>query len=198
MADGSGLAFDFRNPDYGAVYQRRISMLAKLRAQPQLVPALKLYYREHPADFISDWGMTFDPRNVERGLPSVIPFILFPKQREWIEWLIQHWRAQKPGITEKTRDMGMSWLSVGLACTLCIFNPGMVVGFGSRKEEYVDKLGDPKCLFEKARMFLENLPVEFRGGWSALHHAPHMRIMIPVTESIIRSEEHTSELQSPV
>lgn len=188
MADGSGDAFDFRNPDYGAVYQRRISRLKKIRENPQALPALKLFYRDHPAAFINDWGMTFDPRNVERGLPSVIPFILFPRQAEWIEWVLERWHNREPGITEKTRDMGMSWLSIGLACTLCLFHPGMVVGFGSRKEEYVDKLGDPKCLFEKARLFLSNLPEEFRGGWSPLHHAPHMRIMIPDTDSILSGE----------
>lgn len=41
----------------------------------------------------------------------------------------------------------------------------MVIGFGSRKEEYVDSTGDPKALFWKARKFVETLPVEFRGKW---------------------------------
>ncbi|MCZ7176166.1 TerL protein, partial [Salmonella enterica] len=91
---------------------------------------------------------TTDPRNVERGLPAAIPFLLFPKQEEWIEWFMDRWRSQEPGITEKTRDMGMSWLTIGLASTVCIFNPGFVVGFGSRKEEYVDKIGSPKSLFD--------------------------------------------------
>ena len=32
--------------------------------------------------------MTLDPTLVERGLPALIPFVLFPKQREWIEWVL--------------------------------------------------------------------------------------------------------------
>ncbi|MGY0790945.1 hypothetical protein ACW7BJ_16385 [Azospirillum argentinense] len=180
--------FDFRKPDYVAVFRWRAERLAKLRAEPELLPALKAYYRDHPADFIEDWGCTFDPRNVERGLPSVVPFILFPKQWEWIEWTVERWKAQQPGLTEKTRDMGMSWLSVALACTLCLFHHGVVVGFGSRKEEYVDKIGSPKSLFWKARMFMKYLPPEFLGGWREDRHAPHMRINFPGTDSFVAGE----------
>ena len=84
--------------------------------------------------------------------------------------------------------MGMSWLSIGLACTMCLHYDGLTVGVGSRKEEYVDKLGDPKSLFEKARTFMENLPREFRGGWERTRNAPHMRLMFPETESVIAGE----------
>ena len=180
--------FDFRNPDYVSVFNWRIDKLQKIRANPELLPALKTYYRDHPAQFIIDFGMTFDPRNVERGLPSAIPFLLFPKQEEWCEWFMDKWKNQKPGITEKTRDMGMSWLTVAFACTICLFNPGIVVGFGSRKEEYVDKIGSPKSLFHKARMFLSMLPPEFREGWDEKKHAPHMRIIFPNTGSTITGE----------
>jgi hypothetical protein len=180
--------FDFRNPDYVQVFEWRAERLRRIRAEPQLVPALKTYYRDNPAQFIIDWGMTFDPRNVERGLPAQIPFLLFPKQEEWIVWFLERWKAQEPGITEKTRDMGMSWLTVALADTVCLFSPGVVVGFGSRKEEYVDKIGSPKSLFWKARQFMSLLPAEFRGSWSVSSHAPHMRIIFPDSGSVITGE----------
>lgn len=180
--------FDFRNPDYVAVFRQRVARLRRIRGDATSVPALKAYYRDNPAQFITDWGVTFDPRNVERGLPAVVPFILFPKQSEWIGWLLERWRAQERGLTEKTRDMGMSWLSVGVSCTLCLFHEGMAIGFGSRKEEYVDKIGTPKSLIEKGRVFLKNLPVEFRGGWNPARDAPHMRIQFPETGSIISGE----------
>lgn len=189
MGDGGALfAFDYVNPDYGAVFRRRIHRLNKLREAPEKIPALKLFYRDHPAQFIADWGMTFDPRNAARGLPTFIPFVLFPKQIEWIDWILTLWKEKKPGITEKTRDMGVSWLSVALGCTLCLHYDGLVIGYGSRKEEYVDRIGDPKSLFEKARMFMENLPEELRGGWQPKSHAPHMRIIFPESESIISGE----------
>jgi phage terminase large subunit len=180
--------FDFLQPDYDSIFERRYNLLTKIRANPSLLPEYKAYYRDNPAQFILDWGMTFDPRNVERKLPSNIPFILFPKQIEWVDWTVERWHQQEAGITEKTRDMGMSWLSVALACTMCLFNDGMVIGFGSRKEEYVDKIGSPKCLFEKARMFMAALPAEFRGGWVRDKHAPHMRLIFPETGSTITGE----------
>jgi hypothetical protein len=66
--------FDFRHADYVEVFRHRIEFLNRIRANPDKVPALKAFYRDNPAQFVSDWGITFDPRNVERGLPAVIPF----------------------------------------------------------------------------------------------------------------------------
>lgn len=180
--------FDYARPDYAAVYSERMRRLALIRATPGMVDKLKVYYRDHPADFINDWGVTIDPRNLDVDLPSMVPFLLFPKQREWVDFIIRKWKERKPGITEKSRDMGISWLSIALACTLCLFHSDMAIGFGSRKEEYVDKLGSPKSLFYKARKFMEHLPAEFRGGWDVRKHAPHMRIMFPGTGSVITGE----------
>lgn len=160
----------------------------RVRKEPATLPLLKAYYKADPAQFITDWGVTVDPRNVERGLPALIPFILTPRQRQWVAYIIDCWKRQKPGLTEKSRDSGVSWLAVSLACTLCLFYDGMAVGFGSRKEEYVDKLGAPKALFPKARIFMQNLPVEFRCGWELERDAPHMRINFPETESNISGE----------
>lgn len=188
MPDGSNLVLDWKQPDYTAVFAERMERLRRIRQGQVNLSTLKVYYKDHIDDFINDWGVTIDPRNIEIGVPAEVPFILFPKQREWIHWLLERWKAREPGITEKSRDMGLSWLMVGTACSLCLFYPGMAVGFGSRKQEYVDRLGDPKSLFYKARKFIENLPKEFRPGWRASLHAPHMRIMFPATSATITGE----------
>ena len=180
--------FDWKSPDYPAAFANRIDRLKRIRAEPECLPFLKNHYRDHPADFIRDWGITVNPKNVERGLPSVVPFILYPKQEEWIGWVVDHWRNQRPGITEKTRQMGFSWLTMALGCTLCLFHEGFVGGIGSRKQEYVDVIGDIKSLIQKGREFMRNLPVEFRGGWNIKDHAPHMRLMFPETGSILAGE----------
>lgn len=180
--------FDFKNPNYAAVFRQRLQTLEEIRKDPACLPDFKAFYRENPADFINDWGVTFDPRNAERDLPTLIPFVLFPRQREWVEWFIDHWRGQTPGITEKSRDMGISWLAMAAACTLCLFHDGMVIGCGSRKEDLVDKIGTMKPLLPKARMFMENLPEEFRGGWVPWRDAPFMRINFPETGSLIGGE----------
>lgn len=182
------MAFDFRNPDYPQVLRERLERLRRLRSVAGSFEILKAHYRNSPADFINDWGMTYDPRNVARGLPAFVPFVLFPRQVEWIEWAVARWHAKEGGLTEKSRDVGVSWLAISLSCTLCLFHQGMAIGFGSRKEEYVDKLDSPKSLFSKARVFMQSLPVELRGGWDAGKNAPYMRLTFPETGSVITGE----------
>lgn len=193
MADGNLAApeFDWRHPQYTQIFRIRQARLVWLRDPekgPARLKALKAHYKAEPWDFVRDWGTTFDPRNVERGLPAAIPFIPFPKQVEWMKWVVGRWRAGAPGLTDKSRDLGVSWLAVSLGCTLCMFNKDLVVGFGSRKEEYVDKLGSPKSLFWKAREFMKRLPPEFLDGWDDRKHAPHMRINFPATGSVMTGE----------
>ena len=187
--------FDFSERDpaallsaYAKVESLRGDRLSRLRSDPRLVGHLKAYYADHPADFISDWGSTFDPRNPDIGLPATVPFLLFRRQREWIDYVLERWRLRERGLTEKSRDSGISWLAISLSCTLCLFGSGLVIGFGSRVEEYVDKLGEPKSLFEKARMFLRDLPSEFTDGWDPRKHAFHMRITFPGTGSFLTGE----------
>jgi hypothetical protein len=180
--------FDFKKPDYTTVFKWRLANLEHIRKHPEVIPGMKCYYKDNPAQFITDWGVTLDPRNVERGLPSLVPFILFPRQEEWVHWFMGQWKGQKPGITDKSREMGVSWLMLATAATLCLFTEGVSAGFGSRKQEYVDKIGDPKSLLQKVRQFVSNVPQEFRGSWDIKKHAPHMRIVFPDTNSIISGE----------
>ena len=180
--------FDHRNPDYTAEFIRRADNLKRLRDNPESIPLIKAHYSNNIADFINDWGMTSDTRNAEIGLPVIIPFVLFPKQREWIDWLMGHWKERQGGLTEKSRDMGLSWLSIATASSLCLFNNDINIGFGSRKEEYVDKIGDPKSLFFKARQFLALLPPEFSNGWDEKRDSSHMVIKFPGTDSTLTGE----------
>lgn len=186
------LPFDWRNPDYATVYAERLERLQWLRSgtndeQVERLKGLFAFYGAEPWQFIDDWGCTFDPRLAERRLPTVVPFRLFPKQVDWVKWVVDKWRGQESALTEKSRDMGVSWLSIATAASLCTFHEGLAIGFGSRKEEYVDKIGSPKSLFWKAREFIKLLPAEFRPGW-APSDAPHLRISFPHTGSMITGE----------
>ncbi len=174
--------------DYARVWQLREERLALVRGMPGAVAALKAWYRDRPADFIEDWGVTEDPRNVEVGLPVRMPFLLFPRQHEFIAYVLRKWRARERGLMEKSRDMGATWVAMALACALALHHPGMSIGFGSRKEEYVDKSADPKTIFHKGRAFMGALPEEFRGGWDVRKHAPHMRLIFPESGSTITGE----------
>lgn len=157
--------FDWQHPVYAPIIKQRMARLQRIRAKPEMLPDLKRYYRDHPWQFLSDWGTTSDPRHVEIGLPVTIPFLLFPRQIEWCKWLMERWQAREPGTTVKSRDMGITWLASGMSATLCMFNDEMNIGFGSRKLELVDDLGNPKSIFWKIRAFLDKAPRDFTGGW---------------------------------
>ena len=88
--------FDFKNPDYTAVFQWRLDRLKKIRDNPKMLPGLKVFYKDNPAQFIIDWGITADPRNPERGLPTIVPFLLFPRQEGSVQWFMDNWRNQHP------------------------------------------------------------------------------------------------------
>lgn len=180
--------FDFRKPDYTKVWRWRVSVLNMLRNEPESLDAFKTYYRSNPAAFINHWGSTYDPRNADIGLPTVIPFILFEKQEEWINDTVEKWRNRENGVTAKSRDVGMSWLSLALACTICIFEYDISIGFGSRKEIYVDNGADPKSLLWKGRMFMDKLPREFKGSFNLKQHSPFMKILFPDSGSTITGE----------
>lgn len=184
-------SFDWKNPDYVSVFEDRHQKLKKIREaqenDPLVLPSLYLHYKNNPVDFIIDWGCTVDPRNASQRKPVVMPFILFPRQIELAHWILDRWHNQEPGVVPKSRDMGVSWVSLALATSVCLFNDDIVVGFGSRKLELVDKLGDPDSLFWKVREFMSLLPVEFRRGWTRAD-APEKLIKFPATNSAIKGE----------
>lgn len=176
-------------PNYEPIYEERIKRLERMRAEPEIIPRLKDYYATHWADFCDDWLITFDPRLAEKGLRTVVPFILFPRQREFLEWARQRWLQREDGVVEKSRDMGVSWLTCAMAVCMFLFIPGTVVGMGSRKELYVDGGSNPASLFWKIRQLIELLPAEFQPqGWDVAKNAPFMRIQNPENGSMIVGE----------
>ena len=180
--------YDFKNPDYAAEFRWRLELLTHLRADPRLLAAFRLHYHDHPADLINDFGVTFDPRNLAAKRPALVPFVLFPKQRECIEYLHRKWQTGEPGLIEKARDVGASWLTIAFGVVMCVTHRDFVAGFGSRKVELVDKLGDPSALFTKARQFARYLPAEFRAGWTEAKHGFHLKLVFPETDSVMIGE----------
>jgi hypothetical protein len=148
-----------------------------------------MHYKECPWDLVRDWGMTFDPRKIETGGLSSIPFIPWPRLVEYMQWLMQQWRGSERGLVEKSRDCGVTWLSVGFAVAQWCCHDGVAIGFGSRKEALVDKLGDPDSIFEKIRHFVSNIPAELLPkGFVPKEHSTYMRLVSPETGSSITGE----------
>jgi phage terminase large subunit len=180
-----------------AQIQAREDCLAWLRSESNGVkPAdkiawVKRYYArdaETMADFINDWGYTIDPRLVDANVSSVLAFALWPKQREMIRWILGCLKDRKPGVVVKSRDVGASWVTMALLCTLCIFRNGFAAGVGSAVEIKIDRTGDPDTLFYKIRSFLEYLPAEFNAGFSEDKTSADKRVSFPLTGSSITGE----------
>lgn len=159
-----------------------------MRAHPSEVRKLKRFYRTHIADMVNDWGVTVDPRNVRKSLPVVMPFVLDKRQREWIDFTFQNWRDAEYGLTEKSRDVGVSWLVVGFSVSVCGVYDDVGIGWGSFKREKVDWRGDMGSLFEKGRAYIEFLPWEFRGGHNPATDSFDRRLLFPDTAGTILGE----------
>ena len=177
---------DFMDPDYLPIIIERMDRLKHLRTKEgkKALPALLKYYKDNCIEFINDWMVTYDPR----VKPSYRPFILFKCQEEYIEWIIDKLESKEDGLVEKSRDMGATWLNMAFAIWAWRFHE-IKVGFGSRKETLVDRLGDPDSIFEKGRMILDRLPYEFLpNGFSAKDHLGFMKFINPENGSTITGE----------
>jgi hypothetical protein len=148
-----------------AMSERRLQ-LAWLNANPLRLPAIKDYYSFSTAAFVNDWGVTSDPRRVAKG-STLIPFLLFPKQFELIDFMVDRFRGGEPGVIVKSREVGASYCSCATLVTLAIFNVGFTATVGSATEVKIDHgRANKNTLFYKIREFAENLPEIFRAGYT--------------------------------
>lgn len=138
--------------------------------------------------FINDWCVTYDPRNKD-PVPKMMPFMLFPRQEELIEFLYLCFTEKEDGLIEKARDMGATWVCVCFSVWLFLFFPGSAIGWGSRRSDLVDELGNPDSIFEKMRIVLRNLPPFFLPSeFSIDEDAPSMKILDRKNGSTIAGE----------
>jgi len=173
-------------PDYDSIFRWRLKTLKDFDADPALLAASKTYYKCRPAEFIMDWMDTYDPRNPTR---KWMPFVFFMKQVELVDFLESLDIEQESGLVEKARDMGATWVCCGYTVWRWLFIDNDAVGWGSRKEALVDKLGDPDSIFEKMRLLLRRLPAVFQPeGFNWARHAAFMKLINPANGSIVSGE----------
>ena len=96
---------------------------------------------------------TYDPRES----PSDIPFIAYKFQEEYIQKVNQHIIDAESLLTEKSRDMGVTWQILGVFLyRFLLFDEDFLVG--SRKEDLVDTIGNINTLFERLRYMIKTMP----------------------------------------
>ena len=139
--------------------------------------------------WFNTFGWTYDPRGGAEGLPAYLPFDLFPRQAELIRWLDDRVSNAEEGLVEKSRDVGWTWVAAGYALHKWLFTPGFKTTFGSRKEVYVDRIGDPDSIFGKLRLILDRLPHwMLPQGLNRAEHDNFMRLLNPATGNAITGE----------
>jgi phage terminase large subunit len=145
--------------------------------------------------FINNWCFTSDPRMPPLGLPSMLPFVLWPKQEEFLIWVNEAYLAGRSWLAEKSRGWGITWLLCAYYVWHWLFHEGFVGGFGSRDKDAVDRLGDPDTIFSKVRFLIYNLPqsmlpTPYQGKTIANQSSfdNYLRIINPENESTIRGE----------
>lgn len=176
-------------PDFDAETTRRELIQTIINSTPDPIATATTHYGSDCVAFIRDCCITYDPRNPSKGLPARMPFTPFPRQVELVEFINGLMSDQDNGLIEKSRDMGATWICCGISVWMWLYHPGSAVGWGSRKEQLVDKLGDPDSIFEKIRMIIRNLPwYAIPVGFNEKDHLHFMKCINPVNDSTITGE----------
>ena len=137
--------------------------------------------------WVENFVWTFDPRRLPAS--PLIPFLLFPRQREYLQWRVSVRSRRSNGICEKSRDSGMSWLNICDQLHLWLFTDNFKGAFGSAKEDLVDHKGDPDSIFEKMRILIRNLPHwMLPTGFDEDKHDNFKRLLNPANGSVITGE----------
>ncbi len=175
--------------DYVDVFAWRQQQVLRLRKSPKLIIGAFEYYANHPVEFINHWVNTYDPRNAGKTVPAKMPMVMFKRQEDLVLYLLACLKGEECGLVEKSRDMGATWICCAFSVWLWLFLPGSAVGWGSRKEQLVDKLGDPDSIFEKIRLLINGLPNFFLPiGFKPKIHMTFMRVINPASSSTITGE----------
>lgn len=177
-------------PNYTDVFMWRQRQLARMKADPELIYGALEYYKRRPVEWINHWVDTYDPRNAfAEELPTRLPFVLFERQAKFVEFIYGCLADQQDGLGDKSRDMGATWIAVAASVHLWRFYDGAAIGWGSRKKELVDHIGDPKSIFEKIRQLIRGLPKFFMPvGFEFEKHVSEMRVINPQSGASITGE----------
>lgn len=132
--------------------------------------------------FINHFLNTFDPRENQF---SLVPFVLYDRQEEAIQFIEQCYKDKKWGAIPKARDTGASYITLAYALHKFLFVPNFSVTIASNKKDNVDKTGSSDCLFEKLILMFEGLP-EWMKPFSIKDVRTSMLLKNPYTFSEIK------------
>ena len=150
----------------------------------------ELFYRNILFAF-NAFFYTYDPR--KRPFQD-LPFTTWDFQDEEVLELAKGIEGGTDVLVEKSRDMGVTWVVIGVFEWFWLKPVG---GYdflmGSRVEDYVDKRGDMRTLFPKARYLLYKLPFWLKPkGFSKRRDDNYMKLLNPESGNMITGESANS------
>ena len=135
--------------------------------------------------FVNVYGWTYAPK------VGPVPFITYPFQDDIFTWFLWLIKIELSGLVEKSRKLGLSWMSQALIAYLVVFYKDFICYQLSMTEEEVDNWLEDS-LFGKLRLFLLGIPEWMRGGWSekgtdvkGMIIDKKMKIVLPDKKSVV-------------
>lgn len=132
--------------------QFRERCLDLVKESPGAAAAFRALCAQDLLFYLNAFCWIFEPRDALEN-----PFITYPFQDEAL-LVIQDCMGKNDLVCEKTRDMGASWCFVSAIQHGWKFTEMFTGLMLSRKEELVDRSGDPKSLFWKFDYLESKLP----------------------------------------
>lgn len=147
---------------YGAIYEARGEQDYE---QEPLMPgdAIAMSSTPEQIDFQTDQYYEDDISAYQEasGRGGVIPYVMYPFQIESVYWLNERMASRGTagdGAVIKARDMGMTNTFSFWGAHKWMYRRPFQMRLLSRKEELVDRTGDPDSMFWKIDTFLMSLP----------------------------------------
>jgi len=132
-------------------------------SSPQLMNAERKRCRESYKHFINQWAYIEEPRLLLKTsygefVPTNFPFIMYPAQEKAIDQINSCYENRMSFIVGKSREAGISWVTMTWGVWRFLFYEGFTLGAGSEKADKVDQIGNTNTLLGKVRHIIYGLP----------------------------------------
>lgn len=154
--------------------------------------------KNDPVYFINTFCYTFNPKQE----PYHFRFKLFPFQEKLVKDIVAHIDGGQDLFVEKSRELGVTYVSMAVFLWYWLFVPGSNFLLGSRKESYVDNRrggmagNKEESLFGKLDYMVSKFPpFLIPEGFNRDRHFTFMNLVNPVNGNVIAGEssnEHFS------
>lgn len=141
--------------------------------------------------FASACMFVYEPRSEDASLKD-IPFIPRSFQVQYLQALQEHIEAGEDLLTDKSREMGVTWMVLMALVWKWLFEPKFAATVSSMTMEKIDRKGDPDSLFWKIEYLVECLnwtvPWLYPKGFNPSEHRSNCKMLNPASGSVIRGE----------